>query len=148
MGWLFVVRKVVHKPRRARMGTCVARRSRRQLVNNFPRGLALVVSLFWALGFRAEKGDVIGAISAIAGMLLCVGCLVAKAYPQDFDSPIDLTPVSDRALDDFGQVHLIPQRTSGAGLQVSPPPRPKPQCPERMRCGFHGGRCRVWVIFI
>ena len=36
--------------------------------------------------------DVFGVFLLLPGMLLCVGCLVAKAYPQDFDSPYDLAP--------------------------------------------------------
>jgi len=51
-------------------------------------------------------------------MLLCVGCRITLAFPQDFDSPLDLVSFSYRALDDFGQVHLIPERSSGAGLQA------------------------------
>jgi hypothetical protein len=46
-----------------------------------------------ALGIRAGLGDLIGVFLLLPGMLLCVGCPVAGAYPQDFDSPCDLIPV-------------------------------------------------------
>ena len=66
------------------MGTCVARRSRRQLVGNFPRVLALMCVLFWALETQAEGTDVFGGFRLLLGMLLCVGCLVSEAYPTGF----------------------------------------------------------------
>ena len=37
--------------------------------------------------------DVIGVFLLLLGMLLCVGCPVARTYPQDFVSPLDLVPV-------------------------------------------------------
>ena len=52
-------------------------------------------------------------------MLLCVCCRIAPAWTQEFVSPLDLIPIVERALDDFGQVQLIPERPPGAGLQAS-----------------------------
>ena len=71
---------------------------------------------FRGSGVPGGKRDVISVSSTAAGMLLYVGCPVARAYPQEFVSPFDLVPFSARALDVFGQVHLIPQRTPGTGL--------------------------------
>jgi hypothetical protein len=53
-------------------------------VGNFPRVLALMCVLFWALETRAEGTDVFGGFRLLLGMLLCVGCLVFKAYPTGF----------------------------------------------------------------
>ncbi len=118
------------------MGTCGARRSRRQVVGNFPCVLALMCVLFWALETRTE--EVTCSVDFDYCLVCC--CAWAASFPrpirQDFDSPFDLAPLSERALDDFGQVHLIPQRTPGAGLHASLLLRPGLQGPKRMRTRF------------
>jgi hypothetical protein len=53
-------------------------------VGNFPRGLARGDSLFWALRFSGGAVDGFGVFLLLLGMLLCVGYLVAKAYPTGF----------------------------------------------------------------
>jgi hypothetical protein len=53
-------------------------------VDNFLHALARDVSLFWALGFSGGATDGFGVFLLLLGMLLCVGCLVPKAYPTGF----------------------------------------------------------------
>jgi hypothetical protein len=68
-----------------------------------------------------EEGDVLGNVSSTA-WVCCYAWAAGLLRPiqQDFYSPLDLVPVSERALDIFGQVYLIPERPSGAGLQAFP----------------------------
>lgn len=92
--------------------------------------------LFWALETRTE--EVTCSVDFDYCLVCC--CAWAASFPrpirQDFDSPFDLAPLSERALGDFGQVHLIPQRTPGAGLHASHLLRPGLQGPKRMRTRF------------
>ena len=70
-----------------------------------------------------------------------------RPIQQDFYSPLDLVPVSERALDDFGQVHLIPERPSGTGLQAFP--SSIQDCKVLSGCGVllrADGWCHQWVM--
>ena len=66
------------------MGTYVARRSRRQVVGNFPRLLIWLDSLSGRWGSGRKGGDMFGGFRLLLGMLLCVGCLVSETYPTGF----------------------------------------------------------------
>ena len=79
-----------------------------------------------------------------------------RPIQQEFDSPIDLVPVSERALDDFGcalaklaEVHLIPERPSGAGLQAFPSPVQDCRVPSGGECfsGRAGGVIDIELNF-
>lgn len=82
MSWALVLRKVVHRVLREN-GSLKTRRSEGSCGQLSARAGAGWFA-FLGAGVSGGKCDVIGAISAIAGMLLCVGCLVSKAYPTGF----------------------------------------------------------------
>ena len=79
----------------------LTRRSRRQLVDNFPCCWCLLFWLFWALESRAELGNVFGVISTTAWYAAVRGLPCCQDLSDRILIHLDLFSFSERALDAF-----------------------------------------------